>query len=220
MLVAKGFELDERRPAFGDKLPDSMEGHAGAVVFGGPMSANDPDEHIRREIDWMAVPLQEQAPLLCICLGAQMLVKQLGGAVRAKSDGVAEVGFYPLHSTGAGKELTDWPRVVYQWHSEGFELPSGATLLARGDVFENQAFSVNGSAIGMQFHSELTYAMACNWTVRAADRLNLPGAQSRPQHLAGWHRHDPAVRVWLWDFLDTWLVQDKREAPAKGMDVS
>ena len=49
MLVDKGFALDIRRPALGDPLPDSMSGHAGAVVFGGPMSANDPDRSSRRK---------------------------------------------------------------------------------------------------------------------------------------------------------------------------
>src|SRR5271169_722255 len=72
-LRALGYRLDLRRPRFGDVLPEALEHHAGAVIFGGPMSANDPDEFIRREIDWIAVPLLEQRPFLGICLGAQML---------------------------------------------------------------------------------------------------------------------------------------------------
>ena len=56
VLRALGHRLDIRRPRFGDPLPETLDGHAGAVVFGGPMSANDPDEFVRREIDWIAVP--------------------------------------------------------------------------------------------------------------------------------------------------------------------
>ena len=109
--------------------------------------------------------------------------------------------------------------MVYQWHREGFDLPEGATLLARGDIFENQAFSVNDTAFGMQFHSELTYAMACRWTVRGAARFELPKAQPRSEHMAGWFRYDPPVRAWLWNFLDTWLAQDKRghQGAARGL---
>ena len=59
-----GYPLDIRRPRFGDTLPKTLESHAGAVIFGGPMSANDGDEFIRREIDWIAVPLAEQRPFL------------------------------------------------------------------------------------------------------------------------------------------------------------
>src|SRR6476469_9321005 len=50
-LRALGHPLDIRRPRFGDPLPDTLDRHAGAVIFGGPMSANDSDEYVRREID-------------------------------------------------------------------------------------------------------------------------------------------------------------------------
>jgi GMP synthase (glutamine-hydrolysing) len=211
MLRAKGFGLDIRRPRFGDALPETMAEHAGAVIFGGPMSANDGDDFVRREIDWIGAPLKEGAPFLGICLGAQMLIKHLGGAVYPHCEGCAEVGFYPLYPTGAGRRLTSWPEVVYQWHREGFDLPSGTELLACGDIFRNQAFCAGGTAFGVQFHSELTYAMACRWTVRGAERFKLPMAQGRAEHMAGWFRYDPPIRAWLWDFLDVWLAQDKRE---------
>jgi len=211
MLRAKGFDLDIRKPRFGEKLPDTMDGHAGAVIFGGPMSANDSDDFIRAEIDWVGVTLKEGAPFLGVCLGAQMLVRHLGGTVCGHCDGCAEIGFYRLHATEAGSELTAWPDTVYQWHREGFDLPAGATLLARGDIFENQAFSAHGTAFGIQFHSELTYAMACRWTVRGAERFKLPMAQARPEHMAGWFRYDPPIRAWLDRFLDVWLAQDRRQ---------
>src|SRR5262245_17905380 len=51
-----------RRPRFGDPLPETLDEHAGAVIFGGPMSAIDPDDYIRREIDWIGVSLREQRP--------------------------------------------------------------------------------------------------------------------------------------------------------------
>src|SRR2546425_5394989 len=73
VLRALGHKLDIRRPRFGDLLPQTLDGHAGAVIFGGPMSVNDPDDFIRQEIEWIAVPLREQRPFLGICLGAQML---------------------------------------------------------------------------------------------------------------------------------------------------
>ena len=212
MLQAKGYPLDVRRPPLGDPLPETLAGHSGAVVFGGPMSANDEDDFIRREIDWMKVPLKEQAPLLGICLGAQMLVRQLGGTVSSHCEGCVEVGFYPIRPTEAGRRLTGpWPETVYQWHREGFDLPRGAELLARGELFDNQAFRYGPAAIGLQFHSELTYAMVCRWTVRGEHRFDLPRAQPRPEHLAGWFRYDPPVRAWLDRFLDVWMGLDGRE---------
>ena len=50
-------------------MPETMDEHAGAVIFGGPMSANDTEPWIAREIDWIGVPLKEQKPYLGVCLG-------------------------------------------------------------------------------------------------------------------------------------------------------
>ena len=216
MLMAKGYELDKRKPRFGDELPETMDEHVAAIIFGGPMSANDPDDFMRQETDWISVPLKEKAPFLGVCLGAQMLVNHLGGTVSEHPEGYAEVGFYPLHATEEGEELVHWPETVYQWHREGFDLPSDAKLLARGDLFENQAFQYGEAAIGLQFHSEMTYAMAHRWTVHGAARFSMPGAQARPDHMGNWFRHDPPIRAWLDKFLDVWLALDGRKQQMPG----
>jgi GMP synthase (glutamine-hydrolysing) len=146
-LRQRGFPLDMRRPRLGDPLPATMAGHAGAIVFGGPMSANDTDDFIRREIGWLAVPLEQKKPLLGICLGAQMLAHHLGSRVYRHADGHAEVGYYPIRPTEAGRQVCDpWPEQVYQWHREGFDLPLGADLLAEGDSFPVQAFRFGAAA--------------------------------------------------------------------------
>src|SRR5262245_66052860 len=77
-LKSRGFTFDIRRPRFGDPLPETLEQHTGAVIFGGPMSANDEEEFVRREIEWLKVPLKEEKPFLGICLGAQILARHLG----------------------------------------------------------------------------------------------------------------------------------------------
>ena len=84
-----GYRLDVRRPRFGDSLPQTMRDHAAAVIFGGPMSANDEDEFIQREIDWTTVPLNEDKPFLGICLGAQMFARALGARVFPHPEGQA-----------------------------------------------------------------------------------------------------------------------------------
>src|SRR4029079_15414325 len=76
-LRQRGYRLHIPRPRFGDPLPSPLSEHDGAIIFGGPMSANDADEFIRREIDWLRVPLRENHPFLGICLGAQMLAAHL-----------------------------------------------------------------------------------------------------------------------------------------------
>jgi GMP synthase (glutamine-hydrolysing) len=201
LLTAAGFQLDIRRPPLGDGLPETLGDHRGAVVFGGPMSANDPDEFVRRETDWLAVPLAEEKPFLGICLGAQMLVNHLGGEVRSRNDGGVEIGWYPIEATEAGRSLMDWPDMVYQFHREGFSLPSGATLLAGADAYPNQAFRYGKKAYGIQFHAELTRAMMHSWVVRGAQRFELPGAQNGHEHLAGRLLWDIKLKRWLEEFL-------------------
>jgi len=202
MLVEKGFRLDIRRPALGDKLPETLAAHSGAVVFGGPMSANDNEDYVRREIDWLSVPLKENRPYLGICLGAQMLARQLGGKVQSNSDGSVEIGWYPLHATEHGRLLMKWPSMVYQFHREGFELPHGAELLASGDLYPNQAFRYGEKAYAVQFHAELTRAMMQRWVVHGASRFSLPQAQAGHLHLEGRMLHDRALKAWLSEFLD------------------
>jgi len=211
-----GFPLDIRRPRFGDPLPETMKHHAGAIIFGGPMSANDEDEYVRREIDWLAVPLREEKPFLGICLGAQMLARQLGGTVFCHTDGHVEVGYYPIRPTEAGRAVQDpWPDHVYEWHREGFDLPPGADLLAEGDTFPVQAFRYGPAAYGIQFHPEVTHAMMCRWTVRGAARLELPGARPRPDHFADRPVYDRAIRMWLTGFLDHWTGLSASRSPAE-----
>ena len=202
ILRARGHRLEIRRPALGCPLPDDLSAYAGLVVFGGPMSANDTDPYIREEMALLERALAADLPTFGICLGAQLLVRALGGRVAARDDSFAEIGWYPLKATGAGRAFTSrWPRVAYQWHREGFDLPHGATLLAAGDAYPNQAFSY-GSALAVQFHAELTLAMMCRWTVKGAHRFDLPGAQAcRNAHLRNRLLHDAPLRAWLEDAL-------------------
>lgn len=205
-LRTLGYPLDVRRPRFGDALPATMQEHAAGIIFGGPMSANDEDEFIRRETDWIAVPLQEGKPFLGICLGAQMCARHLGGRVFRHPEGRAEIGYYPVRPTEAGLAIVKrWPDCVYQWHREGFDLPPGAELLAEGDMFEVQAIRY-GRAFALQFHPDVTHAIMHRWTARGQERMELPGARPRHTHFADRAVYDYSARAWLGVFLERWLA--------------
>ncbi len=211
-LKDRGVPLDIRRPRFGELLPETLEDHAGAVIFGGPQSANDAHDFIRREIDWIGVPLKENKPFLGVCLGAQMLALHCGARVYRHPDGHAEVGYYPIRPTKAGLELcARWPDHVYQWHREGFDLPRGSVLLAEGDSFPVQAFR-HGAGFALQFHMDVTHAMMCRWTTRGHDRMQMPNAKPRDAHFEGRLLHDAACRAWLSDFIDHWLQLGQRKS--------
>jgi GMP synthase (glutamine-hydrolysing) len=216
-LKNRGIPLDIRRPRYDDPLPETLAAHAGVVIFGGPQSANDQEDFVRREIEWIGVPLKEQKPYLGVCLGAQMLAQRLGARVYPHPEGHAEVGYYPIRPTAAGREVCEtWPDHVYQWHREGFDLPRDAKLLAEGDTFPVQAFRYNGSAYALQFHVDVTHAMMCRWTTRGHARMELPGAKPRSAHFEGRLLHDAACKDWLNAFLDHWLKSAPRDKTAAG----
>ena len=217
VLHGLGFALDIRRPRFGDALPETMADHAGAVIFGGPMSCNDPDPFIAAEIGWIEVPLRENKPLLGICLGAQMIARHLGQAVGPHPDHRVEIGYYPIVPLEAAERMPGepFPRWVYHWHREGFCLPRGATGLARGLDFECQAFRY-GSAFGLQFHPEVTYAMICRWTVHGAERMGAPNAVPAHRQREDWFVHDGAVARWSRSFLAQWAAGDLSEGAIAG----
>jgi GMP synthase (glutamine-hydrolysing) len=208
LLRTQGYELDCRRSCFGEPLPETLEGYAGAIVFGGSMSVNDKDAWLRREIEWIKVPLKEKAPFLGICLGAQMLACHLGHRVQPHAQGRVEIGYYPVEPTDDGRRLCDcpFPSHVYQWHREGFDLPRGADLLASGLDFEAQGFRYGGCAHGFQFHPEVTFATLCRWALLTRTPLTEPGARPRHRHIEGWLRHDAAVARWSGAFLSRWLA--------------
>ncbi|TWB51980.1 GMP synthase (glutamine-hydrolysing) [Rhizobium sp. ERR 922] len=212
MLLEKGYDLDIRHPVLGDPLPSTLEAHAGAVIFGGPMSANDPDDFIRAETDWLKVPLKENRPYLGICLGAQLLARHLGAKVKARDDGKTEIGWYALQPTEKGRLLMRWPQMVYHFHREGFELPHGADLLATAETYPNQAYRYGANAWGLQFHAELTRAMMQRWVVHGEHRFCMPNAQQGREHLEGRMIFDAALKAWLSEFLD--LVFEGKQAMA------
>lgn len=211
-----GYPLDIRRPRFGDPLPATLEGHVGAVIFGGPQSANDTDDYIKREIDWISVPLNEEKPFMGICLGAQMMAVNLGARVGAHPEGYVEHGYYKIRPTAEGAAMLDWPGHVYQWHREGFALPTGSTLLAEGEYFDQQAFRY-GSGFAIQFHPEITHAVMNRWVTRSGQRLIMPGARPGRTHLENHFLHGPRQREWLGQFLTQWTKQSAHATGGKNV---
>lgn len=207
-LEARGYHLDMRCPALGDTLPSSMAGYVAAIVFGGPMSANDDDTlpFIRTELNWIPTVLAAQTPYLGICLGAQLLARVLGGKISPHPQEQSEIGYFSLRPNDAENRYFPYPMMVYQWHREGFTIPEGAVSLATGDTFPNQAFRYGETAIGLQFHPEITQTLIDLWTIRAADQLILPGAQPRDVHFVNHERFGSIVDRWLDNFLDQWLA--------------
>jgi GMP synthase (glutamine-hydrolysing) len=211
VLQDLGCELELCCPAIGQSLPQPIEDYDGAVVFGGPMSANDDETlpFIRDELNWIAGFLQSGKPYLGVCLGAQMLARVLGSEVSLHPEGMKEIGYSEIQPVAGEPDLSGLTH-VYHWHKEGFDIPREAVLLAEGQVFSNQAFRY-GNAYGVQFHPEITHDMINRWVAAVPDYHNEPGAQLLDVQLQQHLQHAASVEKWLRGFLTQWLCSEEME---------
>lgn len=209
-LRQRGYRLDYCYPLSGQPLPAETAGYAGAVIFGGPISAND--DHrlpgLRAQLDWIPRMLDSGRPFLGICLGAQLLARALGATVRPHPQGLAEIGYFAVAPTVANQTLFNAPLHVYHWHHEGFALPAGAELLAVGERFPHQAYRYGAHAIGVQFHPEVDQPILESWLAEGAGELHHPGAQSAAEQRSQHAQHDATLDQWFDHFLDQWLSID------------
>ncbi|MGF1538468.1 MAG: gamma-glutamyl-gamma-aminobutyrate hydrolase family protein [Elainellaceae cyanobacterium] len=213
VLQEMSYALEIRCPAVGTALPDDLDDYAAVIVFGGPMSANDDLPFIQAELAWIPEVLAAQKPFLGVCLGAQLLARSLGGVVRGHPQQQVEIGYTPVQATAEGAGLLGELSHVYQWHREGFELPEGGTLLLTGEAFANQAFRYGRGVYGLQFHPEMTRSMLELWNAKAADQLDLPGAQPQDVQRSHHQQHRETVERWLRRFLAHWLAEGGAGSP-------
>ena len=211
-LKIRGFNFEIRRPSLGDSLPTNLNNYSAIVVFGGPMSANDNNEFMNKEIDWIGQVLQSEVPFLGICLGAQILAKYLGCKIEKNTNELSEIGFYKIQPTENGIKMFQSQDVFYQFHTEGFELPSGCELLAKGDIFTNQAFRYK-NCYGLQFHPEVNIYLHLKWLflvlIKKPHILFKKGAQNIFYQLWLRIKYNNSISRWLDDFLDNYLLKEQ-----------
>jgi GMP synthase (glutamine-hydrolysing) len=146
-------------------LPD-IDDYQGLIFLGGPMSANDPLPHLETELRLIERAIATGTPVLGVCLGVQLIAKTLGAPVYRNT--APEIGWFDVEFTQAAESdplfagLND-RETLFHWHSDTFDLPSGAELLARSELTERQAFKYDRAVYGLQFHLEVTPRMIVNW---------------------------------------------------------
>lgn len=206
MLLERGYQVDWCAPVDGEPLPEPDGPFAAAVVYGGMQSANDGPErpYLGAEIEWLRRWVGAGRPVLGICLGGQLLARALGARVAAHPQGLREVGYRRIEPTESGRGFLPGPLHVYHWHGEGFELPAGAELLARGETFPNQAFRFGEHTYGVQFHPEVTVEIMKCWMDETPAMLQMPGAHPAERQLQEAERYDAPMGAWLARFLTTW----------------
>jgi GMP synthase-like glutamine amidotransferase len=173
--AARGHRIRATHLYRGDPEPGFEEGDW-LVVLGGGMNVYDTDRH-----PWLSVErrlIRESVGagrvVLGICLGSQLLASALGARVRRNEE--TEIGWFPVRKTaeGNGVRLFDgFPgeAEVFHWHGDTFDLPAGAVRVFASGACANQAFVVGRRTIGIQFHPEMTPAIAASIVEAEGDGL-------------------------------------------------
>lgn len=159
----------ERDP---DAQPD-VDRYRGLIVLGGPMNVEDQAHrpHLRTELRAIERALAQGKPVLGICLGSQLLAHVLGAPIRRLEQ--PEIGWFDLATTEHGRAdrvfgVLGAGTAVFQWHSYGFEVPSGAQHLASSAHWGQQAFRAGDNAYGFQFHLEMDASLIERWLTTPA----------------------------------------------------
>lgn len=144
------------------------------IVMGGPMSVNDEKQYpwLVAEKQFIRQMIMTGKPVLGICLGAQLIACATGAKVYPNA--VKEIGWFPVYGVSSGDtSIFHFPQSVqaFHWHGETFDLPDGATRLAKSDGCDNQAFQLGRSVIGLQFHLETTPESAQDLVTHCRDEL-------------------------------------------------
>lgn len=160
----------------GHPLPEP-KACGGIVILGGPMGAYEESAYpfLAAEKALIREAVDSGVPVLGICLGAQLIADAFGGKARPGQHGL-EAGFVDVHYTDAGAAdpvTGGLSRSVLSWHQDTFDLPAGATLLARSEKYL-QAFRL-GSALAIQFHPEAPTELVEIWAKQDRDRLRAEG---------------------------------------------
>ena len=123
-----------------------------------------------------------------------------------------KIGFFEIEPVDAGNEIFRNQNTFYQFHTEGFELPDKCQLLAKGEVFKNQAFK-HENCYALQFHPEVNFIVHLRWIFLVLFKkpkiLFHKGSQNLFYQLYLRYKHNKSVSLWLDSFLDNYLLAHK-----------
>jgi GMP synthase (glutamine-hydrolysing) len=175
VVAERGHRLETWSLAWRTPPPRPVDEYGAVLLFGGAMHADQEGSHpwLRDEHFFIERLLDLHVPLLGVCLGAQLVAKAAHAPVYPATE--PEIGWVEVELT---EEATDDPVFAelprrfhaFQWHYYAFDLPAGASELARSLVC-SQAFRLGDAAWGVQFHPEVTRELISSWAEESPEEV-------------------------------------------------
>jgi GMP synthase (glutamine-hydrolysing) len=185
--VAAGLRADQAtfvNVEAGETLPDQdspdHDRFTGVVITGSSAMVTDRHAWSERSADWLRKAVEAEMPILGICYGHQLLAHALGGEVdynpSGREMGTVSVDVHP--QAGDDPLFAPLPArfAVQVSHLQSvLRPPAGATVLARSDQDDCQAFRWRHHAWGLQFHPEFSVGHMRGYVHARRDALQLEG---------------------------------------------
>ncbi len=158
ILVCSGHRLSNTCLYENQPLPPAS-GIDALIVMGGPMSVNEEARYpwLVPEKEFLESVLQQEIPVLGVCLGAQLLAEVLGASVTKNPH--QEIGWFPVRIMPGFQDerIQNLPESfdALHWHGDTFSIPLGASNFVVSEGCTNQAFVYGENVLGLQFHLEM-----------------------------------------------------------------
>jgi len=153
------------------------------IILGGHMGSYDDKKfpYLQKEKQWLKKAINSNTKILGICLGSQLIADAMGG--KAYLSEQIEFGFKDLNFIEEDSLFDDFKNSkVFSWHRDTFEIPPGATLVAK-TIFP-QIYKIKNTT-ALQFHPEIKLDLFEAWYDSQLSKQELEGydVKSEVQYL-------------------------------------
>jgi len=153
------------------------------IILGGHMGSYDDKKfpYLQKEKQWLKKAINSNTKILGICLGSQLIADAMGG--KAYLSEQIEFGFKDLNFIEEDSLFDDFKNSkVFSWHRDTFEIPPGATLVAK-TIFP-QIYKIKNTT-ALQFHPEIKLDLFEAWYDSGLSKQELEGydVKSEVQYL-------------------------------------
>jgi GMP synthase (glutamine-hydrolysing) len=164
LIDARGYDQDEVLGWEADYASLKPSEYAGLVVLGGAQGAYETVSYpyLADEIKLIRAFVNDDLPVIGLCLGAQLLATALGGAVKQNTQ--KELGWFDIQINADGQHddlMKHHPETAeaFHFHGDFFDTPPDCENLASSDLTGCQLFRFKGNVYGFQYHVEVDYPL-------------------------------------------------------------